>query len=76
MSSEAVARRYARAVFDLAKEAGNVLEVAKHLSAYAEVYELSDEFRAIERTPGLSDDDRAGVDLRGRITYIRFKHQF
>ena len=61
MSAEAVARRYARAVFELAKEKGQVGEVAKHLTSFAESYEASSELRALESTPGLRDEDRSAV---------------
>ena len=59
--SAAVARRYARAVFELAKEEGNLAEVTKELTAVAEAYEASTDFQALELTPGLTDEDRTAV---------------
>ncbi len=59
--SAAVARRYARAVFELAKEEGKLAEVTKELTAIAEAYEASTEFQALELTPGLTDEDRTAV---------------
>ena len=61
MSAEAVARRYARAVFELAKDAGQVAEVSTQLAAFADAYSASDELRAIEHTPGLTESDREAV---------------
>ncbi len=61
MSSEAVARRYARAIFELAREANQVSEVAKGLTAFSEAYQLSDELRALEFTPGLTPEARSQV---------------
>ena len=57
--SEAVARRYARAVFELAREDERVGEVLRELDLFAEIYRTSSEFRALEHTPELSDEDRA-----------------
>lgn len=61
MSSEAVARRYARAIFELAREDNNVSDVAKGLLAFGEAYQLSDELRALEFTPGMTPEDRSQV---------------
>jgi F-type H+-transporting ATPase subunit delta len=61
MSNEAVAQRYARAIFELAREANSVSEVTKGLTAYAEAYEVSSEFRDVEFTPGLTEEARAAV---------------
>ena len=61
MSSEAVARRYARAVFELAKEKGAVGEISREIAAFADAYLVSSELRAIEHTPGLTDQDRRAV---------------
>jgi F-type H+-transporting ATPase subunit delta len=61
MSHEAVARRYARAVFELAKDAGKVTEITRELLAFAEAYESSTDLRAIETLPGLTEDDRSQV---------------
>jgi len=61
MSTEAVARRYARALFELAKDAGKVSEVTQQMRGYAEAYEVSSDFRDLEHTPGLRDEERAAV---------------
>jgi len=59
--SAAVARRYARAVFELAQEEGKLEDVTKELAAVAAAYEVSTEFQALEKTPGLTDEDRTAV---------------
>lgn len=59
--SAAVARRYAKAIFELAKEEGKLSEVTQELVRVAEAYEASPEFQALEMTPGLTDEDRTGV---------------
>lgn len=59
--SAAVARRYARAVFELAKEEGKLAEVTKELTTIAEAYEASTDFQSLELTPGLTDEDRTAV---------------
>jgi F-type H+-transporting ATPase subunit delta len=61
MSGEAVARRYARAVFELARDEGRVAEIARELGAFAEAYESSSDFRAMAHTPALGDSDREAV---------------
>ncbi len=61
MSAEVVARRYARAVFELAKEEGNVGEVSREIAAFADAYAVSSDLRALEQTPGLTDADRRKV---------------
>ena len=61
MSQEAVARRYARAVFELAKDKGTVAEISREISAFADAYQVSSELRDLEQTPGLTDEDRRQV---------------
>jgi F-type H+-transporting ATPase subunit delta len=69
MSSQAIARRYARAVFELAREEGRVAETTRELEGFAEAYGLSAEFRALEHTPAIGDADREAVvrELASRI---------
>jgi F-type H+-transporting ATPase subunit delta len=61
MSTEAIARRYARAAFELAKDEGNVAAVAKELGHFAAAYEASAELRAVEHAPSLDDKDRGEI---------------
>lgn len=59
--SEMIARRYARALFELAKEAGKVSEVTRELGAFAAAYETSGEFREVDSLPSLTGDDRRKI---------------
>lgn len=59
--SEMIARRYAKAVFELAKEAGKVSEVTRELTAFADAYETSAEFREVDSLPSLTGDDRRKI---------------
>ena len=61
MSQEAVARRYARAIFDLAKEKGKLREAVTSVRDYADAYLASTEFRTIESDPKVTDADRKTV---------------
>ncbi len=59
--SEMIARRYARAVFELAKEAGKVAEVSRELNAFADAFEASTELREIDGLPSLQGSDRRAI---------------
>ena len=59
--SEMIARRYARALFELAKEAGKVAEVARELGNFAAAYETSAEFREIDVLPSVQGADRRAI---------------
>jgi F-type H+-transporting ATPase subunit delta len=59
--SRAVAVRYARALFAIAQEQGKVREYVDQAAAFAAAYRASADFRGLELTPTLSDDDRRGV---------------
>lgn len=61
MSSEAIARRYGRALFELAKEKSSVAEVTRELADFAAAFEASDELRALQHAPNLSDTEREAV---------------
>ncbi|MCK6589803.1 MAG: ATP synthase F1 subunit delta [Polyangiaceae bacterium] len=69
MSNEAVARRYARAVFDLGKEGGNLPALSREISAFAEVYEGSEELRNVLDNPLVPEEQREAVlvDIAGRL---------
>ena len=51
MSYEAVARRYAQAVFELGKESGTLVELSNQMTALAEVYAGSQELRSVLTSP-------------------------
>jgi F-type H+-transporting ATPase subunit delta len=61
MSTEAVARRYAHALFELAKEQSKVPEVTRQIADFRDAYEASTELRELEHNPALSDSDREAV---------------
>jgi F-type H+-transporting ATPase subunit delta len=61
VSQPSVARRYARAVFDLGKESGELDAIVTGLRAFAQAYRSSDELRALDRLPGLSETERAAA---------------
>jgi F-type H+-transporting ATPase subunit delta len=64
MQSSAAARRYARALFGLAKEDGNTQEVRAELDTLAELFESSPELREALLTPLYPVKERRGV-LKG-----------
>jgi len=51
MSYEAVARRWARAIFDLGKDAGKVADVYRDISSFAELYTGSEELAQVLDNP-------------------------
>jgi F-type H+-transporting ATPase subunit delta len=59
--SEMIARRYARAAFELAKEQGKVSELSRELNAFADAYASSSEFRDIDTVPSLQGADRRAI---------------
>lgn len=61
MSTEAVARRYATAAFELAREAGNLEAVTTELAQFAQVYADSEDFRQLDHLPQVTDADRRQV---------------
>lgn len=61
MSFDTVARRYARAIFELAKEGGQQAAVADLVSAFAEVYESSDELRNVVENPLVDQPARVAI---------------
>ncbi len=61
MSTEAVARRYARALFELARDEKSLPKVTKELTAFAEAYSASPDLRALESMPNMTDDGREAI---------------
>jgi F-type H+-transporting ATPase subunit delta len=59
--SASVARRYARAFFELARESGRVSEATAELRGFADAYAASEEFQAMELNPTLHDAERAAI---------------
>ena len=61
MSYDAIARRWARAVFEIGKEGGMVARVRDDIASFAETYAANDELRTVldgrfgrDRSPGLT----------------------
>lgn len=61
MSTQAVARRYAKAFFELAREEGLVTQALGDLQKFADCYEASTELREIELNPSLHESDRRAI---------------
>ena len=61
MSTGAIAKRYARAIFELASEQKQVERVAKDLRDIAEMWKSSTELRELFANPGFSADARKKV---------------
>jgi F0F1-type ATP synthase delta subunit len=50
MSSEAIGRRYARAIFEIGKENKTLPQLAKDIGSFAAMYGSNEELRAVLRT--------------------------
>jgi F-type H+-transporting ATPase subunit delta len=61
MSVASLARRYARAILELATEAGAVDETGKQLSDFAALWIGSDELRAVFHNPEVAPEQRKAV---------------
>ncbi|MDI1479889.1 ATP synthase F1 subunit delta [Polyangium sp. y55x31] len=61
MSSETIARRYARAVFELGKELKNLPVVARDLADFSASFEKSDDLRMVLSSPLIAEDQREAV---------------
>ncbi len=59
--SLAIARRYARAVFDLGREKGSLDALVRELGLFADTYASSDDFRQLESMPNLSEAQKKTV---------------
>lgn len=69
MSSEAVARRYARAILELGKEGGNLPALSREIAAFATTFEGSEELRSVLDNPLVPEAQREAVlvDIAGRL---------
>lgn len=61
MSLEAIGKRYAQAVFELGKESGQLPQLAKQISAMADVFHGSEELRAVLTNPLVADEAREKI---------------
>jgi F-type H+-transporting ATPase subunit delta len=69
MSHEAIARRWAHAIFDLGKEAGKVESLTRDIKSFAEAYAQSAELSAVLDNPLVPDEAREAIvrDLAERL---------
>ena len=67
--SQTIARRYARAVFELGRENGSLGALVGEFSRFAEAYAASEELRELDHLPSLTDATRRAVlaDLGKRL---------
>jgi F-type H+-transporting ATPase subunit delta len=67
--SQAIAERYARAIFELGTEARQLAQVSDQVRKFAEVYRSSGELRAVLDNPVVSEAKREGLlkDLGARL---------
>lgn len=61
MSNEAIAERYARALFDIGVENGNLTRLTEELSSFADIYAGSKELRDVLDNPLVLDAQRHAV---------------
>lgn len=61
MSREAIAKRYAQAIFELGVETSSVASLTEELKQMAEVYESSSELRTALENPLVSEAERLAV---------------
>jgi F-type H+-transporting ATPase subunit delta len=61
MSYEAIARRWARAVFDLGKETGKVADLNRDISSFAELYASNAELAQVLDNPLVPDAAREAI---------------
>ena len=64
-----VAERYARAIFDLGVDAGQVVALSEQIRSFADTYAASRELQAVLDNPMVDADKRQAmlVDLAGRV---------
>jgi len=61
MSYDAIARRWARAIFEIGKEAGSVSRLTEDISSFAATYAGSDELAAVLDNPLVAAPSREAV---------------
>jgi F-type H+-transporting ATPase subunit delta len=69
MSGGAVAERYARAIFELGVEAGQVVALSDQIKSFADTYASSRELQAVLDNPMVEADKRQAilVDIAGKV---------
>jgi F-type H+-transporting ATPase subunit delta len=61
MSHEAIARRWARAIFELGQEGGHLAELSRDIGAFAETWAHNHELSAVVDNPLVPDASRVAV---------------
>ncbi len=69
MSGSAVSERYARAIFELGVEGGQIAALSEQIRSFADTYGSSRELQAVLDNPMVDADKRQAmlVDLAGRV---------
>jgi F-type H+-transporting ATPase subunit delta len=67
--SQAIAERYARAIFELGTESKQLAQVSDQIRKFSEVYTSSSELRGVLDNPVIAEDKREGLlkDLGARL---------
>lgn len=61
MSFDSIGRRYAQAIFEIAKEEGDATTIARQLQEFAAVYASSDELRSVLESPLVESEARQSI---------------
>src|SRR5262245_14349591 len=61
MSYEAIARRWARAIFDLGKEANSLADLCRDISSFAEIYGQNEELSHVLDNPLVPEASREAI---------------
>jgi F-type H+-transporting ATPase subunit delta len=69
VSYEAVARRWARALFDLGKETSSLADLNKDVTSFADIYAESDDLRVVLDNPLVPEAQREAIlrDVASRL---------
>ena len=70
MSYDTIARRYARAVFEIGKEQKNTAQLLRDLGDFSRSYEASEELQMVLTSPLVTEEQREALikDLGGRMS--------
>lgn len=69
MSTEAIGRRWARAIFEIGKETGTLAALTREIGAFADLYGSNAELAEVLDNPLVPEPQREGVivDIAGRL---------
>ena len=70
MSRAAIAERYARAIFELGNESGQLVQLSDQIKKFADVYAGSRELRDVFENPVINEHQKEGLlkDLSARLS--------